>query len=397
MADRWFYAVGEERRGPVEKDELLRMIAEGRLRRTTLVWTKTLADWTPAGELAELNSAEWPAPAGSEDTQPTAVTRKKRAFEAPSAGRILQGIGRKITDFAELSTISRVPVRRILVGGFSRAGKAGELEETFAVGTASTTPGITEIEDGWPTPRIFWRVLVGALAAWLLLRIGLGGSDHSGSLVIGSFVVPLAVVILLFELNTPKNVSVYQVGKLLFAGGALALVLGLLLARTFFAGNVLAMVLAAVVVEAAKALTLLLVVRQPRYRWQLNGLLFGAAVGAGFAGFGSVGYGFPTPASAGTLGVHAHGLLTPAAHVVWTAIVGSAIWKAKGDKPFRFGMLLAPVVLRRSGIAVAFHSLWDMALGPAWVRWVVLSIAGWYIVLGIVTQAIDEVAAAKKQ
>jgi RsiW-degrading membrane proteinase PrsW (M82 family) len=82
--------------------------------------------------------------------------------------------------------------------------------------------------------------------------------------------------------------------------------------------------------------------------------------------------------------------------VAWTAIVGSAIWKVKRDKPFRFGMLLAPVVLRRSGIAIVLHALWNMAIGPAWIRWVVLSIAGWYIVLGIVTQALDEVAAEKK-
>ena len=49
--------------------------------------------------------------------------------------------------------------------------------------------------------------------------------------MIGSFVVPLAVVILFFELNTPKNVSVYQVGKLLLLGGALSLILTSVLAE----------------------------------------------------------------------------------------------------------------------------------------------------------------------
>ena len=42
--------------------------------------------------------------------------------------------------------------------------------------------------------------------------------------------------------------------------------------------------------ETGKALALLIVLGSPRYRWQLNGLLFGAAVGAGFAGFESAGY-----------------------------------------------------------------------------------------------------------
>ena len=41
--------------------------------------------------------------------------------------------------------------------------------------------------------------------------------------MIGSFVVPFSVVVLFFELNTPRNVSVYQVGKMLLLGGALSL------------------------------------------------------------------------------------------------------------------------------------------------------------------------------
>jgi RsiW-degrading membrane proteinase PrsW (M82 family) len=397
MADRWFYAVGEERRGPVEKDEILRMIADGRLRRTTLVWTKTLTDWTPAGELAELKNADWPSPARAEDTQPTVATRKKDAAPAPSAGQILRGIGRKISDFAELSTISRMPVRRIVAGGLSRAAKPEQMEETFAVGTPSTTPPLSEVEDGWPTPRVFWRVLLGAIGADLLLRIG--APEFPGFLrgigIIGSFVVPLALVILFFELNTPKNVSVYQVGKLLLLGGALSLLLTSMLVKALPGSgsrNLLPAMLGSILEETAKALALLVVVRNARYRWQLNGLLFGAAVGAGFAGFASSGW-VDEPFRLGLLA----GLLSPAAHVIWTAIVGSAIWKARGDKKFQPGMLLEPVVIRRWAIAVVLHGLWLTAIGPPWVRWIVLSVAGWYIVLGIVTQALDEVGAAKKK
>ena len=80
MSDRWFYAVGEERRGPVEKDELLKMIADGRVSRTTLVWTRSLRDWTAAGDLAELKDAPWPA--RGEDTVPT-LPRKKTAAAGP--------------------------------------------------------------------------------------------------------------------------------------------------------------------------------------------------------------------------------------------------------------------------------------------------------------------------
>ena len=406
MADRWFYAVGEERRGPVEKDEVLKMIADGRLRRTTLVWTRSLTDWAPAGELAELKDADWPAPRG-EDTVPT-VPKKKKAAAAPSpsAGQILHRVGKKISDFADLPTISRMPVRQILIGGLSRATKAEEMEETFAVGTPSTTPPLSAVEDGWPTPRVFWRVLFGAIGTYVLLRIGItefkNPNFFPGLVVIGSFVVPLAVVILFFELNTPRNVSVYQVGKLLLLGGALSLILTSVLLKVLpgsGAGDLLPAMLTGALEETGKALALLIVVGNMRYRWQLNGLLLGAAVGAGFAGFESAGYAFNLASSVDEAlsMINLRGILAPGGHVIWTAMIGSAIWKVKGDKPFQFGMLFAPVVIRRWAIAVVLHGLWDTAIRPPWIKWVVLSVAGWYIVLGIVTQALDEVAAAKKK
>jgi RsiW-degrading membrane proteinase PrsW (M82 family) len=379
MGDRWFYAVGDERRGPVEQDELLRMIADGRLRRTTLVWTKTLTDWTPAGEIAELANAGWPGAARAEDTLPTLPTRRDAA-PGPPASDILRRIGRKISELADLPKLSRMPVRRILVGGLSRP-KAGDMEEAFAVGTPSTTPPLSAVEDGWPTPRVFWRVLFGAIAAYALPRIGITELRIPGLFAFGSFLVSLAVVILFFELNTPRNVSVYQVGKLLLLGGALSLVLTSVLAKILpgaLVGRLVPAMLGGTVDETAKALALLAVVGNPRYRWQLNGLLFGAAVGAGFAAFESAGF-------------------APGGHVIWTAIVGSAIWKVRGERPFRFGMLLAPLVVRRWVIAVALHGLWDTAIGPPWVKWTILSIAGWYVVLGIVSQALDEVGAAKKK
>ncbi len=409
MADRWFYAVGEERRGPVEKDELLRMIADGKLRRTTLVWTRTLTDWAPAGEVAELADAPWPKGAARDETVPPETTKGKAPAAAGpkiSGGEILRGIGRKLSDLADLPTISRMPVREILVGGLSRKTGAEDMEETFAVGTPSTTPPLAAVADGWPTPRVFWRVLFGAIATYVLLRLGItefrNPNFFPGLVVIGSFVVPLAVVILFFELNTPKNVSVYQVGKLLLLGGALSLILTSVLGKILpgsGVGDIVPALLTGVLEETGKALALLIVVGNLRYRWQLNGLLFGAAIGAGFAGFESAGYAFNMASSISEAFsvINLRGMLAPGGHVIWTAMVGSAIWKAKGDRPFQVGMLLAPVVVRRWAIAVVLHGLWDTAIQPHWVKWTVLSIAGWYLILGIVTQGLDEVAEARKK
>jgi RsiW-degrading membrane proteinase PrsW (M82 family) len=403
MTDRWYYAAGEERRGPVEKEALLAMIAEGKLTRATLVWTRAMADWAPAGTVADLDAAAWPSAAGDETTPP--IPSRPRAPGA-SPGAFLSGMGRKLSHLADLPTISRMPVREILMGGLSKATKAEDMEETFAVGTIATTPPLSAVADGWPVPRVFWRVLGGALITYVLLRIGVTEFRNAnfipGLIVIGSFVVPLSVVILFFELNTPRNVSVYQVGKLLLLGGALSLILTSLVARILpgsGVGQVLPALLTGVVEETGKALALLIVVGNLRYRWQLNGLLFGAAVGAGFAGFESAGYALNLASTIDETFtvIQLRGMLAPGGHVIWTAMVGSAIWKVKGDKPFEISMLFAPVVVRRWAIAVILHGAWDMTIRPPWVKWVVLSVLGWYFVLGIVTQALDEVAAAKKK
>jgi RsiW-degrading membrane proteinase PrsW (M82 family) len=405
VTDRWFYAVGEERRGPVDREALVRMIQEGSLRRASLVWTKGLADWAPAGEVAALHEAPWPGSSAAEETVPP-VHEGAAPSSGASAGDLLHGLGRKLSDLADLPTISRMPVREILVGGLSKATKAEDMEETFAVGTLSTTPPLAEIASGWPVPRIFWRVLGGTLATYFLLRLGVSefhnANFYPGLIVVGSFVMPLAVVILFFELNTPRNVSVYQAGKLLLLGGAMSLIATSVLSRILPGSGVGAFfpaLLTGAIEETGKALVLLLVVGKPRYRWQLNGLLFGAAVGAGFAGFESAGYAFRMANSLDqTFSViQMRGMLAPAGHVIWTAMIGSAIWRAKGDKPFETAMLFSPVVVRRWTIAVVLHGLWDTDLNPVLVKCAVLGVIGWYLVLGIITQGLDEVEIVKKR
>jgi RsiW-degrading membrane proteinase PrsW (M82 family) len=212
------------------------------------------------------------------------------------------------------------------------------------------------------------------------------------------------VVVLFFELNTPRNVSVYQVGKMTFLGGALSLIATVFLFRVIpgsGVGSLLPALLTGVTEETGKALALLIVLRSPRYKWQLNGLLFGAAVGAGFAGFESAGYALRALFGGGWSGVldsiTIRALLSPGGHVIWTAMVGSALWRAKGAKPFALDMLKHPDVLRRWGIAVVLHGLWDADLFVhTYLKLLVLVVVGWYVVLAILKQALAEVEDARR-
>jgi RsiW-degrading membrane proteinase PrsW (M82 family) len=463
MTDRWFHLSGGAPRGPVEAGELEALARDGRIERTTLVWKEGMADWRPAGELhaSLFPAAEWfyVGPDGAqkgpvEEGRLAQLAREgalsarspiwkagmaswRPAAELPhlfpgglpagppappgppppppapghgSASRgVLRGIGVKISEYTDLPTISNVPIRDILVGGLGRpaAGEPLDVEEEFAVGTRRTTPALADVKAGWPTARVFWRILGGSVATYLLMRYGLtqfrNVNFFPGMVVVGSFVVPLSVVVLFFEMNIPRNVSVYQVGKMLLLGGALSLI------ATMFVfsfvpgsgtGSIIPAMLTGVAEETGKALALLILAYNARYRWQLNGLLFGAAVGAGFAGFESAGYAFRFGIDGGveraTDVIWIRGILAPGGHVIWTAMVGSAIWKVKGSGSFHPRMLVEGVVVRRWAIAVVLHGLWDTYIPlPMLIKYGALVVVGWYIVFAILKQALDEVAAAK--
>lgn len=396
MSEQWFYAVNDERRGPVTREVLAGLLREGTLAPEALVWAESLPGWVAAASVPGLVGA----PAAAPPPLPASAA-------APSRG-VLSGLGARISAASDLPTISSMPVGQILVGGLRQATRAEDIEEELIVGTRVTTPTLAQVPAGWPTPRIFWRILAGALATYFLLYLGIAQFQNvnflPGLIVIGSFVVPFSVVVLFFELNTPRNVSVYQVCKMLFLGGALSLIATVFLFRVIpgsGVGSLLPAMLTGVTEETGKALALLIVVREARYRWQLNGLLFGAAVGAGFAGFESAGYALRELYTGGWQGVldsiTIRALLSPGGHVIWTAMIGSALWRVKGERPFDTAMLTHPDVLRRWGIAVVLHGLWDADLfGYGYLKLLLLVVGGWYVVLAILKQALAEVEDARR-
>ena len=49
---QWFYAVGQEQKGPVSADQLRALLASGAIGRDTLVWNSSMSEWTPLGHTA---------------------------------------------------------------------------------------------------------------------------------------------------------------------------------------------------------------------------------------------------------------------------------------------------------------------------------------------------------
>jgi RsiW-degrading membrane proteinase PrsW (M82 family) len=91
-------------------------------------------------------------------------------------------------------------------------------------------------------------------------------------------------------------------------------------------------------------------------------------------------------------------LLAPGGHVIWTAMIGAALWQVRGARAFEWSQLWHGVVVRRWAVAVVLHGLWDSnLLGEEWwlLKCLVLLAIGWYLIFGITKQALAEVATAQ--
>ncbi|MGA3268401.1 MAG: PrsW family glutamic-type intramembrane protease [Verrucomicrobiota bacterium] len=321
---------------------------------------------------------------------------------AASAGGVssfLGNLGDKISEVAGAEKIEGFS----LAAMFSEVWRKRtdeEMEDYFAAGTATTTPRLTEVDTGWPKPWLFVKIftLLALVYVGLLFACQNFNNDKMlpGLLTVGGFAMPFSLLIFFFEVNVPRNVPLYQILNMLFLGGILSVIAALFL-LTWANPNeswVGAMVVG-VMEEAGKVAALLLVVNKLKYRWLLNGMLFGAAVGAGFAGFESAGYAFDY--GLGTIATRA-GLCIFGGHVLWCALEGAALWRVRGDKKFEWTMLQDIRFLRVFGLCAAMHALWDSPLSlPLYAKYIFLSFVAWVAILSFVQLGLRQIRAAQAE
>jgi RsiW-degrading membrane proteinase PrsW (M82 family) len=283
---------------------------------------------------------------------------------------------------------------------------------------------------------MFFRVLGTLLIALALLALMFHFDTNPnlipGLLLLGSFATPLATLTLFFELNTPRNVSIFMVAKLFITGAVLSLCAALILdsLSIFQIGDWEA----GIVEECAKLFAVIVVVRSLRFKYILNGILFGATVGAGFSAFETMGYGFgisgggfllgfvqtltkgaTSQAGAGQTQAQALQQLlnlamntgvyqmfqelllrmftaAPLGHMVWTAIAAGAFWRVKGDRPFSPSMLLDTRFLMTFLIPVLLHAFWDTPFLLGGIgNMLIAGLIGWYVLFTMIQQGLHQV------
>lgn len=273
-----------------------------------------------------------------------------------------------------------------------------EMEHYFAVGTPTTTPKLADVDTSWPKPWLFVKIFF--LVAFVYIGFDFAYETFHNDLMIpglltmGAFVMPFSLLIFFFEVNVLRNVPLYQILKMLFLGGIISVIAALLLLTWFKPGESwVGAVVVGVMEEAGKVAALLLIVNKLKYRWTLNGMLFGAAVGAGFAGFESAGYGFLY----GIDNITTRALLCICGgHVLWCALTGAALWRVRGEKRFEWEMLKDARFLRAFGLAAGMHAIWDAPFNlPLNLKYITLGFVVWVAVLSYIQMGLRQVRQAQ--
>jgi RsiW-degrading membrane proteinase PrsW (M82 family) len=335
---------------------------------------------------------------------------------------LLQGLRHRIQRLASTEDLEGFSLKAMFSDVFKRRS-AEEVEDYILVGTTKNTPSFDVVETGWPKPWLFFRLLAALVVAYVALTflfIETGNSNCvPGIMFLGAFAVPLATLVLFFEMNTPHNVSIHTVGKLFLMGAIVSLAVALLgYSMPIFK---LSDMEAGVVEEVAKLLTVVVVMRSVRYKYILNGILFGATVGAGFAAFETAGYALNHGLLPGLfqglmqfdgdidkamhmgtetmLGIlRLRGIETPLAHVPWTAISAGAFWRVKLGKPTSMSMLFDTRFLKAFMIPVLLHAIWDAPLQlPFHGNQILTGLVTWYVIFGLVQQGLRQVKEEQKE
>lgn len=337
--------------------------------------------------------------------------------QAHARAGFLESLQSRIRELASTDKLEGFSLGQTFSETFKRHG-SDAVEEYMMVGSSRTTPQIDVVETGWPRPWMFFRLLMLFVIAFVVLYVVWKFTANTplvpAIMIMGAFAVPLATLVLLFEMNTPRNVSLLLVGKLFVMGGLAALCAVSFEYMFAIAGKV-----PGIVEETAKLAAVLLVVRSTRYKYELNGILFGAAVGAGFASFETSFYGLvnaflptliqglqqmqaPQAINAAMQSMVdnlvVRGVLAPFGHVAWTAIAAGAFWRLKRDQPTSPSMLLDTRFLKAFAIPVAMHTLWDasvifpnLSTVVNICLWIGTGVTTWYVLFGLIQQGLRQV------
>ncbi len=301
-----------------------------------------------------------------------------------------------------------------------------EAAEVFIGGTALTTPKKEEMLARWKKPFIFARFF-GVFLIFLLIAYGIfkyfGHPSGVYTLLAGlPFLVPVTLMILVWEMHIPRNMSLAELFKIMAIGGILSIVL------IFFMPDTTAL-WAGLIEEPAKLIIIFYLLKKKNRVYILDGVLIGMAVGTGFAVFETLMYTFNSFGEAicnYVLGLYQAGVLGEFAfndivivsgmdalkvallrtfsaissHGLYAALYGGGLVMAKGAEEVELKHLFDLNFLKYFAIAIGLHAFNNIGIdfglpsffgGLLSVQFMILDFVGAMILLSLLKIGVNQV------
>lgn len=274
-----------------------------------------------------------------------------------------------------------------------------ERERLLQTGTAGHQSHYTNPYGGWQRPWFFWTVLKAGLiliAACFALVFGcqllLNNTTQISVemlFLIPPMVIPVVLMVFFWELNVPRNLTIWEllafflVGTLLSMGGN-----ALMFALVGTDGGSMA----ALREEPAKLLAgvaLLMYCRKIKGKQVcgLTGLVIGAAVGSGFSAFETISYGLHYDLKTVMIRV----FFAVVGHTLYSCSYMAALAIHAPNGQITTRSFFNPDFLLTFGCSVACHAFWNASVVPIGVRFVTTLFLLWYSALWITRKALLQV------
>lgn len=314
-------------------------------------------------------------------------------------------IAKRLDDSDQRDTVE-IHLSKMFNQIFKRHSK-DEAERLFIVGTSKTTPTLDSVSNHLVQPWFFTRVFLVLAASFtmLMMLLYLFNSDKAipGMIFIGSLAVPFSLLMMFFEINVYQNISVLQTMTTFLMGGILAL----LVTMTFYiflpirtTVSIENALFVGVVEETAKAVVVILFINRYKLKYIFNGILVGAAIGAGFSVFESSGY----VSEYGLATIYTRSFQSIGTHTIWAAIIGGAVILSKHREAdfkmanfFRSSRFYIFYLL-----CVMMHTLWDWDIPNTGIEVSLFqeffdTIFGWFLITVLIDAGLREVKTLQGQ
>lgn len=280
------------------------------------------------------------------------------------------------------------------------------LERALQVGTSLDTATEADMLQKWRKPWIFFPIakiglsIVALLYLAIFMAMYFGGVSNSlmtMMTIIPPLVMPLIILIFLWEMNIPRNISFYELLGYFLVGGVLS----------FFVNSIMLTIIrvdaapfAAFREEPAKLLASIAIiyfVSKKKKMYGITGLVIGAAVGAGFGGFESVSYAMSVSGNIAGVMVNQimRGIYSFGGHTVMAALYMSAFALTMKNSKVTKECILNKEFLGLFACSTMLHFLWNWTMTNSMVfetaKSIAIIVVYWVLLLDMMRKCLRQV------